>query len=64
MFIRATKSGVLVEAVVTKPETLLKEEFKQLVRDITLQIAALNPVAITPDQINPAVIEKGKGNCP
>jgi elongation factor Ts len=54
------KVGVLVEVGATKPETANTEEFKQLVRDITLQIAAANPVAIGRDEVPAAVIEKEK----
>lgn len=52
------KIGVLVEVGASKPSTSATDEFKQLVRDITLQIAAANPTAISRDDINPAVVEK------
>jgi elongation factor Ts len=45
------KVGVLVEVGAEKPETAANEDFKQLVRDITLQIAAANPVCIDRDQV-------------
>ncbi|MFM8357735.1 MAG: translation elongation factor Ts [Verrucomicrobiota bacterium] len=54
------KIGVLVEVGATKPSTSASEEFKQLVRDITLQIAAASPSAISRDDINPALVEKEK----
>lgn len=54
------KVGVLVEVGATKPETILRDEFKQLVKDITLQIAAANPVAISRADLDPALIEKEK----
>ena len=52
------KIGVLVEVGATKPATATSDEFKQLVRDITLQIAAASPTAISRDDINPAIVEK------
>ena len=39
------KVGVLVEVGAGKEATVASDEFKQLVRDITLQIAAANPRA-------------------
>jgi elongation factor Ts len=52
------KVGVLVEVGAGKEETAQKEEFKNLVRDITLQIAAANPVAVSRDQVDPALVAK------
>jgi len=52
------KVGVLVEVGAGKPETVAKEEFKQLVKDITLQIAAGHPHAVSRDQVAPEVITK------
>lgn len=54
------KVGVLVEVGATKEATTATEEFKQLVRDITLQIAAASPVSISRDDVPAAVIEKEK----
>jgi elongation factor Ts len=54
------KVGVLVEVGATKPGTTTREEFKQLVKDITLQIAAGNPLAISREHLDPKVIEKEK----
>ena len=45
------KVGVLVEVGAGKPETTAKEEFKQLVRDITLQIAAGHPHAVSREEV-------------
>ncbi|MEQ1861910.1 MAG: translation elongation factor Ts [Chthoniobacteraceae bacterium] len=45
------KVGVLVEVGAEKAETGGTDDFKQLVRDITLQIAAANPVCISRDQV-------------
>ena len=52
------KVGVLVEVGAGKPETTAKEEFKQLVRDITLQIAAGHPHAVSREQVSPEIIAK------
>lgn len=52
------KVGVLVEVGAGKAETTGKEEFKQLVKDLTLQIAAGNPAAVSREQVAPEVIAK------
>jgi elongation factor Ts len=52
------KVGVLVEVGAGKAETAVKEEFKQLVKDITLQIAAGHPHAVSREQVTPEVIAK------
>ncbi|MFN3409969.1 MAG: translation elongation factor Ts [Limisphaerales bacterium] len=54
------KVGVLVEVACGKDETTGKDEFKQLVKDITLQIAAASPIAVSREQVDPKVIEKEK----
>ncbi len=54
------KVGVLVEVGAGKEATVADEAFKQLVRDITLQIAAASPAGIHRDEIPAAVIEKEK----
>ncbi|MCL5098664.1 MAG: translation elongation factor Ts [Candidatus Omnitrophica bacterium] len=52
------KVGVLVEVGAGLESTVQRDEFKQLVRDITLQIAAASPLAVSPDQLDPAAVEK------
>ena len=52
------KVGVLVEVGAGKEETVQKDEFKQLVRDITLQIAAAHPTAVERDGVPADVIAK------
>ena len=52
------KVGVLVEVSAGKAETAAKDEFKQLVKDITLQIAAGHPHAVSREQVAPEVIAK------
>src|SRR5882724_4246005 len=54
------KVGVLVEVGAGKESTVQNDDFKQLVRDITLQIAAANPTSVTRDQIDPTVLAKEK----
>lgn len=52
------KVGVLVEVGAGKDSTVTSEEFKQLVKDITLQIAAGHPFAVSREQVAPEVIAK------
>src|SRR5262245_19904878 len=54
------KVGVLVEVGAGKEPTAGNDEFKQLVRDITLQIAAAHPYVVSRDQIEPAILAKEK----
>jgi elongation factor Ts len=54
------KVGVLVEVGANKEATVAHDEFKQFVRDITLQIAAANPLVVSREQLDPAVLEKEK----
>jgi elongation factor Ts len=52
------KVGVLVEVGAGKESSVAQDAFKQFVRDTTLQVAAANPVAVSRDQLDPAVIAK------
>ena len=54
------KVGVLVEVGAGKESTTANETFRELVRDITLQIAAANPVAVSRENVDPNVIAKEK----
>ena len=54
------KLGVLVEVGSGKESTAANDEFKQLVRDITLQIAAGHPFVVSREQVDPAVLAKEK----
>ena len=54
------KVGVLVEVGAGKEATVATEDFKQLVRDITLQIAAGNPTVISREQVPAELIAKEK----
>ncbi len=52
------KVGVLVEVGAQKEATASNETFRELVRDITLQIAAANPIAVSREQVDPSVLQK------
>ena len=52
------KVGVLVEVGAGKESTVTNDQFKQLVKDITLQIAAGHPYAVTRDEVPAEVIAK------
>jgi elongation factor Ts len=52
------KVGVLVEVGAGKAATVATEEFKQLVKDITLQIAAGVPRVVSREQVPPEVVAK------
>ena len=54
------KVGVLVEVGANKDATVALEDFKQLVRDITLQIAAANPSVVSREQLAADVVAKEK----
>src|SRR5438477_12336028 len=52
------KVGVLVEVGAGKESTVANDGFKQLVKDITLQIAAGHPYAVSREQVPAEVIAK------
>jgi elongation factor Ts len=52
------KVGVLVEVGAVQEATTSREEFRQLVKDITLQVAAANPIAVSREAVDPAVVAK------
>jgi elongation factor Ts len=52
------KVGVLVEVGAGREATIGHDDFKQFVRDITLQVAAANPMAVSREQIDPAIVAK------
>ncbi|HEV8541041.1 MAG TPA: translation elongation factor Ts [Verrucomicrobiae bacterium] len=54
------KVGVLVEVGAGKESTTSSDTFRDLVRDITLQIAAASPTAVSREQVDPAFIAKEK----
>ena len=54
------KVGVLIEVGATKAETTAADAFKQLVRDLTLHIAACNPNGLSREDIPQDLIEAEK----
>ena len=54
------KIGVLVEIGAGKETTVAHEDFKQLVKDITLQIAAGHPFVVTRNEVPAAILAKEK----
>jgi elongation factor Ts len=54
------KVGVLVEVGAGKEATVASEEFKQVVKDITLQIAAGHPITVSREQVPADVLAKEK----
>jgi elongation factor Ts len=54
------KVGVLVEVGAGKESTVANDEFKQLVKDITLQIAAGHPHAVSRIDVPPDLVAKEK----
>ena len=54
------KVGVLVEVGATNEASPSTDAFTSLVKDITLQIAAANPIAVRRDEIDPTLIQKEK----
>ncbi|MFO7659829.1 MAG: translation elongation factor Ts [Candidatus Cloacimonadaceae bacterium] len=54
------KIGVLVEVNCETDFVAKTDDFIQLCKDVSMQIAATNPLAITPEEIDPAIIEREK----
>ncbi len=54
------KVGVLVEVGAGRQETVAKDDFKLLVKDITLQIAAGHPYAVSREQVPANILAKEK----
>ena len=52
------KVGVLVEVGAGKESTVASDDFKQLVKDITLQIAAGHPYAVSREEVPAEVVAK------
>ena len=52
------KVGVLVEVGAGKEPTVASDDFKQLVRDITLQIAAAHPYVVSRNEVDKALLDK------
>jgi len=54
------KIGVLIEVVASKPEATNSPEMRTFAQDVCLHIAAMNPMAISSDQIPADVVTKEK----
>jgi elongation factor Ts len=54
------KIGVLVEVNCETDFVAKTDDFIQLCKDLAMQIAATNPLAITPEEIDPAIIAREK----
>jgi elongation factor Ts len=54
------KVGVLLQVGAGKDETLGNDDFKVLVKDITLHIAASAPVSVSRDEVAPELVAKEK----
>ncbi|MCH2382741.1 MAG: translation elongation factor Ts, partial [Pedosphaera sp.] len=54
------KVGVLLQVGAGKEDTLANDDFKVLVKDITLHIAASAPVSVSRDEIDPDLVAKEK----
>jgi len=54
------KMGVLLEVGCEKDETTAKDDFKELVKDITLHIAAANPASLDRSGVSPELVESEK----
>lgn len=52
------KVGVLVAVTASNPATLAQAEFQQLCKDLTLQVAASAPIALTRDEVDKSIIDK------
>jgi len=54
------KVGVLIEVGTTKPETAPKSEFQELIKDLTLHIAASAPKGLSRDDIPQDIVDAEK----
>ena len=52
------KVGVMVAVTASNQESVSKPEFEQLCKDLTLQVAASAPTALTRDEVDSSIIEK------
>ena len=52
------EGGVVVEVGATRGASVNTEEFRQLVRDVTLQIAAASPVAVSRNDVPQDIVDK------
>lgn len=54
------KIGVMIEVAASKPEAVSNPELKTFAQDVALHIAAMNPMAISSEQIPADVVSKEK----
>jgi len=54
------KIGVLVEVNCETDFVAKTDAFRELCKDIAMQIAATNPLALTPEEIDPAILAREK----
>lgn len=54
------RTGVLVEAACETDFVARNEEFRNLVKELCLQITAMNPVAVSREDLPPEVVEREK----
>lgn len=52
------KIGVLVDVEAEKEETAAKQEFQELTKNLAMQIAATNPLAVESSELDPALIAR------
>lgn len=52
------KVGVMVAVTASNQDSVSKPEFEQLCKDLTLQVAASAPTALTRDEVDSSIIEK------
>jgi len=55
-----SKIGVLVEVACETDFVARTDDFKELVRDLAMQVAAASPLAVSRDDIDPALLAKEK----
>lgn len=53
-----SKIGVLLELKCESDFVARNDDFRQLARDLCMQVAATRPIAVSRDQVPPAVVEK------
>jgi elongation factor Ts len=55
-----SKIGVMIEVNCETDFVAKTDEFKQLVRDLAMQVAAADPLSISEEDLDPSIIEKEK----
>jgi len=52
------KIGVLLSAMALTKDYCNKQEFSDLCYDLAMQVAAMNPLAVSPDKLDPVIVER------